>query len=109
MAAEICKKKGTSGWLNPLGVQLLISAQVMISQSWDRALRRSSGLTVQSQLGILSFPLLLPTPISTCTLLLSKINTGGKKKKDFVRKKTLNFRVRKTTLSLTDEHLGCKH
>ena len=37
LIVEKKKKKRMPGWLSRLGCQLLISAQVMISGSWDQA------------------------------------------------------------------------
>ena len=39
---------GAPGWLNQLSIQLLISAQVMISGSWDQAQRRAPMLSAES-------------------------------------------------------------
>ena len=58
---------GASGWLSQLGVQLLISAQVMISQFVGPNPGLGSAPTAWSQLGILSLPLL-------CLSLFLKIN-----------------------------------
>ena len=63
------KSFGTPGWLSQLSVQLLASAQVMISQFVSSSHVLGSAPIVWSLLGILSLPFTLP-----CSLPLSKIN-----------------------------------
>ena len=41
-AIQQLSNPGAPGWLSQLSIQLLISAQVMISQSWDLALSQAS-------------------------------------------------------------------
>ena len=53
--------KGAPGWLSWLSVQLLISAQVMISRFVSSSPTLGSVLTVQSLLGILALPF-CPSP-----------------------------------------------
>ena len=66
------RRLGTSEWLSWLSDQLLIMAQVMISQFMNWIPMLGSGWTVQSVLGILS-PSLCSSP--TCVSMLSlKIN-----------------------------------
>ena len=55
------KDSGAPGWLSQLRVQLVISAQVMISRFMGSSPTLGSALTVWSLLGILSFSLPLPT------------------------------------------------
>ena len=50
------------GCLSQLSIQLLISAQVMISQLVSSSPASGSALAVQGLLGILSLPLSLPLP-----------------------------------------------
>ena len=65
---------GVSGWLSRLSVRLLISAQVMISGSWDPALPPGSTLGEESAGD--SLPPFAPAPLAhvhTCTLSLSNL------------------------------------
>ena len=56
---------GAPGWLSWLSVQLLISAQVMISQFVGSSpASGGSSLTTWSLLGIFSFSFSLPLPLS---------------------------------------------
>ena len=64
------KTVGTPGWHSQLSIKLLISAQVMISGSWDQDLCWTL-CWVWSLLGILSLPLPLPLP-SPLSLSLKK-------------------------------------
>ena len=48
------EKAGLPGWLSPLSIQLLISAQVMISQSVGSSPVTGSVLAAWSLLGIIS-------------------------------------------------------
>ena len=68
------------GWLSQLSVQLLVSAQVMISWFMSSSLALGSVLTVRSPLGILS-PLSAPPPQLTICIFL-KINKTKLKKKE---------------------------
>ena len=64
--------QGAPGWLSQLSIQLLVSAQVMIS--WLRGIKphiRRPVLAVQSLLGILSPCLSAPLPL-VWSLFLSK-------------------------------------
>ena len=54
---------GVPGWLSLLSIRLLVSIQVMISQSVRLSPVPGSVLTAQSLLGILSLPLSLPLPL----------------------------------------------
>ena len=68
---------GAPGWLSPLSIQLLISAQVRISQFMSSSPALGSVLAVQSLLGILS----LPAPPLLHTLSLSlQINLRKREK-----------------------------
>ena len=58
---------GAPGWLSWLGVQLLVLAQVMISQFVSSSPASGSVLMAQSLLGILSLPLSFLLPYS-CSL-----------------------------------------
>ena len=62
---------GTPGWLNLLSVQLLILAQVMISQFVSSSPASGSVLTVRSLLGILS-PSLRPYSTRALSLKVNK-------------------------------------
>ena len=66
---------GAPGWLHRLAVRLLISAQVMVSGSWDWAPSWALCWTL-SLLEMLSFPLPLPPApcVHTHMLSFSKIN-----------------------------------
>ena len=70
-------------WVAQLGVKLLVSARVMISQFVDLSPASGSVLTAQSLLGILPLPLSLPFPCCHALwhLLSLKINELKKKKK----------------------------
>ena len=62
--------KGMPGWFSQLSIQLLISAQVMISPFLNSSPTQGSALTIQNLLGLLSLSLpLCPFPI--CILSLS--------------------------------------
>ena len=67
---------GVPGWLHQLGVQLLVSAQVMVLRFVSSSPTWGSVLTVWSLLGILSLPVSLPLPA-----LCLKINRFFKKLK----------------------------
>ena len=69
---------GVPEWLSWLNVQLLVSAQVMISQFVGSSPTSSSALTVWSPLWVLCSPLSLLLPLSHC-LSLSKINIYKKR------------------------------
>ena len=75
------QKGGALGWLSWLSVWLLISAQVMISQSVDTSPMLGSELSVQKLLGILFLSLFLcPSLVLSLSLSLSlKINKLKKK------------------------------
>ena len=60
---------GASGWLSRLSIQLLVSAQVMISWFRDSSPGSGSALTVQGLGCSLSLPLSLPLPCSCCLCL----------------------------------------
>ena len=64
-------KLGAPGWLSRLSIQLLVSAQVLISLFVGLSPVLSPALTAQSLLGILSRPPPQPLP-HTCMLSLSK-------------------------------------
>ena len=66
---------GMPGWLSRLSIQLLVSAQVMLSQFVRLSPKSGSVLTAQSLLGILSFSLCLSlcsSPIYMCSLSQNK-------------------------------------
>ena len=70
---------GAPGWLSQLNVQLLISAQVMISRLMGSSPASGSSLAVQNLLGILS----LCSPSVPPSLILSLSQTQLKKTKIF--------------------------
>ena len=70
-ASEIVEIVGAPGWLSQLGVQLLVPAQVMISQFVSSSPASGSLLTAQSLPGILSLPLSL-CPSSTLSVSQNK-------------------------------------
>ena len=70
---------GVRGWLNPLGIRLLVSAWVMNSWFVGSGPTLGSVLAVQGLLESLSLPLSLPPP-HLCCLCHSQINKLKKKK-----------------------------
>ena len=67
---KIFHDTGASGWLNQLSVQLLMLAQVMISQFMSLSPESGSAVTTESAWVSLSLPLSLPLP--TRSLFLSQ-------------------------------------
>ena len=73
MSAKIRNVGGAPGWLSGLSVQLLVSAQVMISRFMASSPASGSVLTAQSLLGILSLSSSpCAPPLLTLSLSLSK-------------------------------------
>ena len=77
------QENGASGWLSRLSVQLLISAQAMISLLWECAPASGSALSAWSLLGTLSLLSLClslsssQNKLKTCKVTTLKNKTGG--------------------------------